>query len=116
MEKNPFVWLSGADPEILKQCTKLPRTERRKFAGFGTLVLIPATLGLFSMGYAISTFSSDPYSINPHASDPRIYITGAVVWFLIVLAIDRFLVSTLYKSALKTNRDFWIALSSRFLF
>lgn len=106
MEKNPFVWLSGADPDILKQCTKLPKTERRKFAGFGTTVLIPATLGLFSMGYALSTFTSDP----------KIYITGGVLWFFIVLAIDRFLVSTLYKSSVQPKRNFWIALFFRLIF
>jgi hypothetical protein len=102
--KNPFVWLAGPDPKILSQCTHL--TESKKFAGFGTTVLIPATLGLFSMGYAVSTFSADP----------RIYITGAMLWFLIVLAIDRFLVSTLYRSSLKSNRDFWIAFVFRILF
>src|SRR5260370_26091695 len=102
--KNIFVWLSGPDPKVLSQCTHL--TESRKFAGFGTTVLIPATLGLFSMGYAVSTFSADP----------RIYITGAILWFLIVLAIDRFLVSTLYRSSLKSNRDFWIAFVFRILF
>ena len=102
--KNIFVWLSGPDPKVLSQCTHL--TESRKFAGFGTTVLIPATLGLFSMGYAVSTFSADP----------RIYITGAILWFLIVLAIDRFLVSTLYRSSLKSNRDFWIAFLFRILF
>lgn len=106
MEKNPFVWLSGADPDILRQCTKLPKTERRKFAGFGTTVLIPATLGLFSMGYALSTFTSNP----------QIYIAGGVLWFFIVLAIDRFLVSTLYKSSVQPKRNFWIALSFRLLF
>ena len=102
--KNIFVWLSGPDPKVLSQCTHL--TESKKFAGFGTTVLIPATLGLFSMGYAVSTFSADP----------RIYITGAILWFLIVLAIDRFLVSTLYRSSLKSNRDFWIAFVFRILF
>lgn len=102
--KNPFVWLAGPDPKILSQCSRL--TETKKFAGFGTTVLIPATLGFFSMAYAISTFSNDP----------RIYVTGGAVWFLIVLAIDRFLVATLYRSSLKSNRDFWTAFIFRILF
>src|SRR5215212_451021 len=56
----------------------------------GALVLIPAVLGLFSMMYAISTI----------APDPRAYILAGLVWFFIVVAIDRYLVSTIYKSSL----------------
>src|ERR1017187_1013465 len=101
-----FVWLSGADERILAQCTRLPSSERRKFAGFGTMVLIPAILGLFSMGYAIATFSKDP----------RIYLGAGVLWFFIVLSIDRFLSSTFYKSSVSGRRDFWTAFLFRLLF
>ncbi len=101
-----FVWLSGADERILSQCIRLPRSERRKFAGFGTMVLVPAILGLFSMGYAISTFSKDP----------RIYIGAGVLWFLIVLAIDRFLSSTFYKSSVGGRREYWTAFLCRLAF
>src|ERR1039457_3428407 len=94
-----LIWLSGADEKILSQCTRLPRSERRKFAGFGTTVLIPAILGLFSMGYAVSTFSKDP----------RIYIGAGALWFFIVLAIDRFLCATLYKSVVSRQWGYWMA-------
>jgi hypothetical protein len=93
MEKM-LIWLSGADPHILEQCSRLPQSERIKFAGFGTLVLIPAILAFVSMAYAVSTVSNNPF----------IFIAAGVVWSLIILVIDRFLVSTFYKSSLKRRR------------
>lgn len=101
-----LIWLSGADTQILSKCSRMPHSERRKFAGYGTTVLIPATLGLFSMGYAVSTFTKSS----------SVYITAGVLWFFIVLAIDRFLVSTLYKSSVNSNRGFWLAFTFRLLF
>jgi hypothetical protein len=101
-----FIWLSGADRQILDKCTRLPKSEKIRFAGFGTLVLIPAILGLFSMMYAVSTVTNNPF----------IFITAGIVWFLIVLFIDRFLVSTVYKSTLNTRKNFGVALISRYLF
>lgn len=100
-----FIWLSGADRQLLDQCAKLPKSERIRFAGFGTLVLIPAILGLFSMMYAVSTVSENPL----------IFIAGGVVWSFIVLIIDRFLISTVYKSALKDSKGYGVALISRYL-
>jgi uncharacterized protein DUF4407 len=100
-----FIWLSGADRQLLDQCAKLPTTERIRFAGFGTLVLIPAILALFSMMYAVSTVSENPL----------IFIAGGVVWSFIVLIIDRFLISTIYKSALKNSKGYVVALLSRYL-
>lgn len=101
-----FIWLSGADERILSQCNRLERSERRKLAGYGTTVLVPAILGLFSMGYAVSTFSKDP----------RIYISAGVLWFFVVLAIDRFLCSTLYKSTVTSPQGYWIAFAFRLAF
>ncbi|MEA2825721.1 MAG: hypothetical protein QOG43_160 [Actinomycetota bacterium] len=86
-----FIWLSGADHTILAECTSLSRSERSRFAGLGTLVLIPASLGLLSMMYAVSTLQSDPL----------VYVTAGIVWFLIVIAIDRYLVSTTFKSVVQ---------------
>jgi hypothetical protein len=103
MESNLFIWLSGADTKLLNKC---PKGERTKFIGYGTLILIPAFLGLFSMSYAISTVSENPY----------IYLTGGIIWFLIVLVIDRFLMSNLYKSNLKGGRkQFILSLIARYV-
>lgn len=90
------LWLSGADPVILKDCGPLANTERIRFAGLGALILVPAVLGGFAMSYAISTLTRNPV----------IYVLAGLVWGLIVLAIDRYLVSTLTKSALPGQRRF----------
>jgi len=95
MEKI-FVWLAGADPQILAKCIRLPKSERIKFAGLGTLVLIPAILAFFSGAYALSTLSNNP----------SIFVAGGLVWFFIVLSFDRFLVSTTHKSSLKTAKNY----------
>ncbi len=85
-----FIWLSGADTQILKRCTHLGRTEQIRFAGIGTLVLVPAVLGAVSMSYAVSTVTKEP----------RLYQGAGLVWGLVVLLIDRYLVSTVFKSHL----------------
>lgn len=101
-----FIWLAGTDRELLEKCTKLTKSEKIRFVGFGTLVLIPSILGLFSMMYAISTISENPY----------IFVTAGIVWSLIVLFIDRFLVSTIYKSALKARKGNVLAIIVRYVF
>ena len=79
-----LILCAGSDEDILKRC---PRSEHIKHAGFGALVLVPATLGLFSMTYAISTFVENPY----------LYIFAGIVWACIVLVFDRFIISTFRK-------------------
>ena len=79
-----LIGCAGSDEDILKRC---PRSEHIKHAGFGALVLVPATLGLFSMTYAISTFVNNPY----------LYILAGIVWACIVFIFDRFIISTFRK-------------------
>lgn len=88
---NPLIWLSGADSTIIDLCQKQRRYEKIKFSGIGALVLIPAVVGFFSMSYAISTIVEQPWK----------YYGGGAVWGLIVLSIDRLLVSTTTKSDVK---------------
>jgi Domain of unknown function (DUF4407) len=102
---NPFLWLSGADPALITRCGDLAHVERNKFNGFGTTVLIPAVFGSLAAGYAASTFRNDPV----------VYISAGIVWFFTILAIDRFLVSTLYKSRVHKTSGFWIALGVRLI-
>src|SRR5690348_15253228 len=85
---SAFVWLSGADPDILARCTNLRRSERIRFASLGAMTAIPAVLGTCSMAYAMSTLTHDP----------RLYLAAGLTWGCIVLIIDRYLVSTVYKS------------------
>jgi hypothetical protein len=79
-----LIFCAGSDKDILEKC---PRSEHIKHAGFGALVLVPATLGLFSMTYAISTFVEKPY----------LYILAGMVWAGIVFIFDRFIISTFRK-------------------
>lgn len=89
--RRVFIWLSGADLTILRNCTNLSGSERIRFAGLGTLVLVPAILGSLAMAYALSLMT--PY--------PPMYVFGGLVWGTIVLFIDRYIVSTLHKSVLR---------------
>jgi len=79
---NVVIWCSGSDPQNLELA---PNAERIRHGQFGSLVLIPATVALFTMGYAISTLTSSYIII----------ISVAITWSLIVLTLDRFIVSTL---------------------
>lgn len=101
--KNPFLWLSGADTALIDKCGDSAHTERNKFIGFGTTVIIPAVFGGLAAGYAISTFI-DFFLV---------YFLGGILWFFTILAIDRFLVSTLYKSRIHSAISFKIALFVR---
>lgn len=88
-----FAWCAGADKVLLAQCS--PK-EQIKHAGLGSLVLIPAILGVVSMSYAISTLSSNPY----------LAFLLALLWGAIVFAIDRFIVST-FRKGTSVLRDFF---------
>jgi hypothetical protein len=79
-----LILCAGSDEDILLKC---PRSEHIKHAGFGALVLVPATLGLFSMTYAISTFVENPY----------LYILAGITWAGMIFIFDRFIISTFRK-------------------
>lgn len=81
-----LILCAGSDEDILQRC---PRSEHIKHAGFGTLVLVPAILGLFSMTYAISTFVKNPY----------LYVPAGITWACIVFIFDRFIVSSFRKKS-----------------
>lgn len=100
---NVFQWLAGADQNILDQCSN---SEKNKITGFGTLVLIPAIVGLFSMTYAISTITNNVF----------LYASGGIIWFFIILFIDKFIVATLYKSKLESKSNFIAASIARYAF
>lgn len=79
-----LIFCAGSDEELLSKC---PRSEHIKHAGFGSLVLVPAILGLFSMTYAISTFVNSPY----------LYLIAGLTWAGIVFIFDRFIISSFRK-------------------
>lgn len=80
-----LVWCSGSNPDVLAKC---PRSEHIKHAGYGTLVLIPAILAVFTMTYAISTFTEHWY----------FYVPAGICWAIIIFFADRFLVSSFRKA------------------
>jgi hypothetical protein len=59
-----------------------------RFAGLGALVLVPGLVGLLSMTFAASTI------LHSHS----LAFLAGLVWASIVVAADRYLVSTQYKS------------------
>ncbi|MFC5187682.1 DUF4407 domain-containing protein [Actinomadura harenae] len=83
--KNVLVWLSGADPDILRRAS----TDRAKYVGIGGAVLTTATLASVSMFFALrmavgaSVWAAVPLSM---------------MWFLVILNLDRWLVVSLTRS------------------
>lgn len=71
---------AGYDLETAKSCTS---SEINKMAKHGTLVIIPAIVGLFSMSYAMYLISKNTL----------ISLLGGVLWGIIIFFIDRSLVS-----------------------
>jgi hypothetical protein len=98
-----LVLCAGSDEDILNKC---PRSEHIKHAGFGSLVLVPATLALFSMTYAISTFVSNPY----------LYVLAGIVWAGIVFVFDRFIISTFRKKESIAKDAMSVTFISRIIF
>jgi DNA uptake protein ComE-like DNA-binding protein len=97
-----FLWMGGVDTNAVKQ---VPKFEITKQSGYGTMVLAPVIMALFSMMYTVSTF----------APNPLIYGTVGVFWAYIVFSFDRFVVSTFKKSG-STWKDVFSALFiSRFV-
>lgn len=100
-----LLWLSGVDHELLAKCTRLPQSERMRFAGFGGLVLISATIGFGSMTYAAYTFTQNL----------SLAAGFGTIWAAIVLWIDRFLAMTFHKSSVVQASSFWVAFAARLI-
>lgn len=75
-----LILAAGYDLEIAKSCTSV---EQNKMAKHGTLVIIPAIVGSFSMYYAL-------YLISKNI---QISILGGLIWGVIIFFIDRSIVS-----------------------
>lgn len=88
--KHFFFWLSGAGADTLEQC---PGWEQRKYVAFGATVLVPTVFAFIACGYALSTLT-DNWSI---------IVPVALAWGLIIMTIDRALLS-IYRSYQKLHR------------
>jgi hypothetical protein len=77
-----LIALSGARPEILAQCP----TERIKFQSLGWAILITCVMATISMWFALTSV----LGFNPVLSFPV-----ALIWGLIIMGIDRWLVTSM---------------------
>lgn len=101
-----FIYLSGADPKILRLCGDLEFSEKNKYFGYGISVLLPASLGGISCWFALQTVTDSKITC----------LSVGLLWFFIILSIDRFLISTLYKSEHNSNNGFYISIFFRLIF
>ena len=89
-------WCAGAHQQLLKQFP----SEHTKYAGLGGVILATFVLAALSSGYAIySVFGNMGWTV-----------AFAFIWGLIIFNFDRFLVSTMRKYGVSTNKQLWMAL------
>ena len=78
-----LLFCSGADKTVLEECP----TEKNKYYGIGSTVLLTSILACLSGGYAVYfTFQSLPISI----------ILG-IFWGLVIFSLDRYIISSIKK-------------------
>ena len=85
MTKNFFWMCSGADQDILAQCSK---SEQIKQAGIGGTVFFTAIMAFIACAYALYTVFDNVYT----------GIFFGVIWGLLIFNLDRFIVSSIRKS------------------
>jgi hypothetical protein len=86
-----LIWLSGAQRDILDNC----RTDRAKYVGIGSAVLVTSSMAAVSMAFALH--------IALKASLP-LAIPFALAWGLAIMSLDRWLVVSMSRNQL------WLAL------
>jgi hypothetical protein len=99
-KRNFLWWCSGAYQRLLAQYP----SEHSKYAGIGGVILATFVLAGLSAGYAVYTVFGNPYWT----------ILFAVIWGLIIFNFDRFLVATMRKYGVTSNRQLQLAIP-RFL-
>ncbi len=79
-----FIFCSGADTDILDQCSS---GEKTKYAGIGASVFFTALMAFMASGYALYTIFDNYISA----------IFFGFIWGLLIFNLDRFIVSTIKK-------------------
>ncbi len=79
-----FIFCSGADTDILDQCSP---GERTKYAGIGATVFFTAVMAMIASSYALYTVFDNYFTA----------IFFGLVWGLLIFNLDRFIVSTIKK-------------------
>jgi hypothetical protein len=84
---SPLIWLSGADPDILRSC---PYGERAKYVGLGGAVLTTSAMGALSCGFALHMAMRLPVVIC---------VVLALAWGVAIMNLDRWLISGTQRRA-----------------
>ena len=84
MLKQFFIICSGADINILKDCSN---GEQNKYAGIGATVFFTAVMAFIASSYALFTVFD-----NLHTA-----IFFGLIWGLLIFNLDRFIVATIKK-------------------
>ena len=84
MLKHFFIICSGADTDLLDQCSK---GEQTKYVGIGATVFFTAVMAFIASSYALFMVFDNIY----------IAIAFGIVWGLLIFNLDRFIVSTIKK-------------------
>jgi Domain of unknown function (DUF4407) len=85
-----LIWLSGAQRDILDSC----RTDRAKYIGVGSAVLVTSAMAAVSMSFALH--------IALKATLPTA-VPFAVAWGLAIMSLDRWLVVSMVRQAKRMN-------------
>jgi hypothetical protein len=85
--RSPLLWLSGADPDILRAC---PYGERAKYVGLGGAVLTTSTMGALSSGFALRMAMGLPIAVC---------VVLALAWGVALMNLDRWLISGTQRKA-----------------
>ncbi|GGD21397.1 DUF4407 domain-containing protein [Hyunsoonleella pacifica] len=85
MLKRFFIICSGADTDILQQCSK---GEQNKYAGIGATVFFTAIMAFIAAGYALYTVFDNLFTS----------IFFGLIWGLLIFNLDRYIVSTIKKT------------------
>ena len=84
MLKHFFILCSGADQDILNNCSN---GEQNKYAGLGATVFFTAVMASIAASYALYTVFKSPY----------IALGFGLIWGLLIFNLDRYIVSTIRK-------------------
>ncbi len=79
-----FIFCSGANTDILEDCSP---GERTKYAGIGATVFFTAVMATIAAAYALYTVFDNYFSA----------IFFGIIWGLLIFNLDRFIVSTIKK-------------------
>ena len=90
MLKKFFILCSGADRNLLNQCSE---GEQTKFVGIGATVFFTAVMAFIAGSYALYTVFDNAFMA----------VAFGFVWGLLIFNLDRFIVSTIRKRESFTN-------------